>query len=559
MGRVLHSDVPLSFWGGVDPSTGVVIDEHHPLRGESLTGRVVAIPGGRGSCGGSATIFEMLLNGKAPAALVFSRRETILTVGVVIADEMFDRRIPVLQVDDATLSELATAGSVTVQDGMIFDGDEGIEVRSTPAHSDRVGLTLSPLDQQFLDGDFGEAAQIAMRIIIRAATLEGSTRLIDVERAHVDGVFYQGPGSLTFATTLRDLGARVRIPATSNPICVDRVRWRDLGVPAAMGEPSEQLADAYLAMGVKPTYTCAPYLLRDRPRRGQQIASGESNAVVYLNSVTGARTMKYPNYLDLLLAITGRAPDAGPHRAENRRPTIRFDVPVLSNVDDSFYPLLGYHIGKTAPNDIPLVCGLESWPVTEDDLKNFGAAFATTSAAPMFHIAGVTPEARDYQDMSDEPGPGHSRQIHAEELVETWREISSGSETEVGLVSIGTPHASLNELTALVALIQDRQKKAAVPLIITTGREVYAEALAVGHVAAIEQFGGRFINDTCWCLIEEPIVPPTARSIVTNSGKYAHYGAAKHSRGMHLRSLGDCVEAACTGLVGLRTPAWLTD
>jgi len=557
-GQVIHSDVPLSFWGGVDPSTGVVIDKHHPLHGELLTGRVVAIPGGRGSCGGSATIFEMLLNGTAPAALVFSRRETILTVGVLIADEMFDRRIPVLQVDGATLTELATAGVVTVHDGTIADGDDGSDFRSESAPMDRVGVTLSPLDQQLLDGDFGEAAQTAMRIIIRAASLEGSTRLIDVERAHVDGVFYQGPGSLTFATTLRDLGARVRIPATSNPICVDRVRWRGLGVPAAMGEPSEQLADAYLAMGVKPTYTCAPYLLRDRPRRGQQIASGESNAVVYLNSVIGARTMKYPNYLDLLLAITGRAPDAGPHRAANRRPTVRFDVAVLGYVDDSFYPLLGYHIGKIAPDDIPVICGLESWPVTEDNLKNFGAAFATTSAAPMYHIIGVTPEAADHQQTIDEIPRSQSHHVQAADLLETWREISSGSEPEVGLVSIGTPHASLNEITTLVTLIQDQRKNADVPLIITTGREVYAEARAVGHVAAIEQFGGRFINDTCWCLIEEPIVPSTARSIVTNSGKYAHYGAAKHSRGMHLRSLRDCVEAACTGLVDLRTPPWLS-
>jgi predicted aconitase with swiveling domain len=318
-GEVLHSDVPLSFWGGVDPVTGVVIDTHDPLHGERLTGRILAIPAGRGSCGGSATIFEMLLNDTAPAALVFSRPETILTVGVVIAEEMFGRRIPVLRVDETTFSRLKSTTRATI-------ADESDHLPTTGGSAAPTSVALSPRDQQLLDGDLGEAARIAMRIVLRAAALEGASQLIDVQMAHIE-VFYQGPASLAFATTLRDLGGRVSVPATTNPICIDRSRWRELGVPASMGEPSEQLADAYVDMGAKPTYTCAPYLLRARPGRGQQIASGESNAVVYLNSVVGARTMTYPNYLDLLVAITGRAPDAGTHRDADRRPTVRFDVP----------------------------------------------------------------------------------------------------------------------------------------------------------------------------------------------------------------------------------------
>ena len=550
-GEVLHSDVPLSFWGGVDPVTGVVIDTHHPLHGERLTGRILAIPAGRGSCGGSATIFEMLLKDTAPAALVFSRPETILAVGVVIAEEMFGRRIPVLRVDETTFSRLQSTTTATI-------ADEFDHLPATGGSAGPTSVALSPRDHQLLDGALGEAAQIAMRIVLRAAALEGASRLIDVQMAHIDGVFYQGPAGLTFATTLRDLGARVSVPSTTNPICIDRGRWRELGVAASIGEPSEQLADAYEDMGAKPTYTCAPYLLRARPGRGQQIASGESNAVAYLNSVVGARTMKYPNYLDLLVAITGRAPDAGTHRDADRRPTVRFDVPPLHGVDDSFYPLLGYHLGTLAPNDIPVVCGLESWPVTEDDLKNFGAAFATTSAAPMFHIVGATPEAVTYERAVDGHPPDRRHAIYAEELVTTWRELSGGSDAEVGLVSVGTPHASVNEIAKVAGLVRGRQKAAHVPFMITTGREVYAEARSLGHVETIRQFGGAFITDTCWCLIEEPIVPPEARTIVTNSGKFAHYGAARHSRGMHLRGLRDCVEAAVTGRVELALPRWLS-
>ena len=199
----------------------------------------------------------------------------------------------------------------------------------------------------------------------------------------------------------------------------------------------------------------------------------------------------------------------------------------------------------------------ESWPLSEDAPKNFGAAFSTTAAAPMFHIVGATPEAATYEQATNGHLPDRRHRISADDLLRTWREISGGTDPEVGLVSVGTPHASLNEIATVASLVRGRHKTADVPFTITSGREVYAEARSLGHVATIEEFGGTFISDTCWCLIEEPIVPTNARTIVTNSGKFAHYGAARHSRDMHLRSLQECVEAAATGRVDLALPRWL--
>ena len=136
-----------------------------------------------------------------------------------------------------------------------------------------------------------------------------------------------------------------------NALCVDRRQWRGLGVSEALGVPSDEVADAYVQMGVRPTYTCAPYLLDGAPVFGQQIAWAESNAVVFANSVLGARTMKYPDYLDILVAITGRAPNADCHVASRRFATVRIDVPRPQHTDNSFYPTLGYHIGKIATNE----------------------------------------------------------------------------------------------------------------------------------------------------------------------------------------------------------------
>jgi len=559
-GPVLYADTGLSFMGGVYAATGAVIDVHHPLQGECVAGKILAIPSGRGSCSGSLVIFELLMNGHAPKALVFQHKETILTLGVVIAAELFDRGIPVILLPADGFAALADASYAMVSDGAVTISDtppSPIETRARLTELDLDGFTLSESDRRFLDGDYGEAARIAMRIMLRVARLEGADRLIDIDMAHIDGCFYQGPAGLQFIRRLRDLGGRVAVPTTMNAICVDRRQWRALGVPDTLGTPSDDLADAYVEMGVKPTYTCAPYLLEGAPVFGQQIAWAESNAVVFANSVLGARTMKYPDYLDILAAITGRAPNADCHVGARRLATLRIDVPRVRDPDDSFYPLLGYHIGKIATNEIPILCGLEGLSISHDDLRAFGAAFATTSAAPMFHILGVTPEAKTLEEAVGPAGPGRHLTITLDDLKETWRELNNASDAGVDLISLGNPHFSPAECEQLAALCADRRISDGVEMIVTCGRDVYAQAKAAGHVARIAEFGARFLNDTCWCFIGEPVVARDVRNILTNSGKYAHYGPAAVGRGFHFGSLARCVDAACSGQVETALPGWL--
>src|SRR5690606_23357985 len=183
--------------------------------------------------------------------------------------------------------------------------------------------------------------------------------------------------------------------APRHSVAGEQRRWRSLGIAPAFGEPASELGDVYMAMGASMSFTCAPYLLDSAPALGEQIVWAESNAVVYANSVLGARTLKYPDYLDICIALTGRAPRTGSHLDEGRHASLLIEVETPQQPDDSFWPLLGYHVGLIAACDIPVLTGLERCAPSNDDLKAFGAAFATTSAAPMFHIAGVTPEAPD--------------------------------------------------------------------------------------------------------------------------------------------------------------------
>jgi hypothetical protein len=555
-GEVLHAETGLSFMGGVDAATGRVIDVHHPLCGQSVAGKVLCIPSGRGSCSGSLVIFELLMNGHAPAALVFRHKETILTLGVLIAGELFQRGIPVLQLDEAGFAALAGVGHVRI-DGDRVEAVEGpVAMASTFVlpKPDPEDFTLGEVDRRFLAGEFGEAAKIAMRIVLQTARIEGATGLVDVEMAHLDGVFYQGPAGLKFARKLCDLGARVRVPTTMNAICVDRRQWRALGVPLALGEASDALAEAYVEMGAQPTYTCAPYLLERAPKAGQMIAWGESNAVVFANSVLGARTLKYPDYLDILVALTGRAPAADCYLDGGRKATIRFDLPPLGEVDDLFFPLLGYHIGKIATNEIPLICGLEGRAVSHDDLKAFGAAFATTSAAPMFHVLGVTPEASTAAAVA--AADVRVVAVTLQDLAETWEELNIARTPEVDLVSLGNPHFSLTEMAALAGLCAGRRIADGVQLIVTCGRDVFAQAQAAGFIDTVRGFGGAVLTDTCWCFIGAPVVRPSVRTIATNSGKYAHYGPPATGKAFHFASLARCVDAACTGRIETAMPEW---
>lgn len=180
----------------------------------------------------------------------------------------------------------------------------------------------SAFDKASLNGLHGVAARASIRIILRMAELMGCQELTDVAKAHIDACIYTGPGSLAFAQTLRDWGGSVGVPITMNSISVDHARWRVQGIDPQFGEAATQLADAYLDMGVKPTFTCAPYQLDNAPTFGEQVAWAESNAVVYANSVLGARTMKYPDFLDVAIALTGRAPAGGPYMDVHRKASL---------------------------------------------------------------------------------------------------------------------------------------------------------------------------------------------------------------------------------------------
>lgn len=417
-------------------------------------------------------------------------------------------------------------------------------------------VELSERDKSILKGGEGKARQTAMRILLRMAELQGAPRLIDIKRAHIDGCIYTGEASLTFAEALAEQGGRVSVPTTMNAISIDRKRWRGQGVDPTFAHMADRLASAYERMGCKPTFTCAPYQLPEPPVFGEHIAWAESNAIVFANSVIGARTNRYGDLMDICAALTGRVPLSGYHLDKERLGTVLIELPDLGPLDSTFYPVLGYLVGNRVGNGVPVIHGLSDKPST-DDLKALGAALATGGAVGMFHIVGITPEASTIEEAFGCTAPPDRWQVTRDELAAAWKKLSTANEQKLDLVLMGSPHLSLAECFQLAEIAEEKQCHPKVGVLITTSQFVYEEARNAGILSKIENFGASFVTDTCLCMIS-PIVPDQTRTIMTNSGKFAHYGPGLLDREIYFGSMADCVHSAVQGKPVISEPTWLT-
>src|ERR1041385_3914201 len=212
-------------------------------------------------------------------------------------------------------------------------------------------MTLSPRDQEMLNGLHGAAPQLAMSILVRMADVYGARGLMDISQAHIDSTIYLGDATLEFAERLASMGARVAVPTSLNVSGVDECGWQQWAVTPEWAAKAARQMLAYEKMGAVPTWTCAPYQTQMRPVFGQQIAWGESNAIAFANSVIGARTERYPDLLDICCAITGRVPAVGLHLQENGagQQLLRLvDVPHALQADGQFFAVLGHLVGKLA-------------------------------------------------------------------------------------------------------------------------------------------------------------------------------------------------------------------
>lgn len=416
-------------------------------------------------------------------------------------------------------------------------------------------MQLTEEEAVWARGESGPAMAMATRILAEMGRILGADRLIPVSSAHIDGCLYHGDSGVHFAERLVAGEGQVRVPTTLNVGALNLLKPEAGLMPPPQRAMALRLMQAYIALGCRQTWTCAPYQVGHRPAQGEDIAWAESNAVVFANSVLGARTNRYGDFLDICAALTGRAPRYGLHLPENRRATILVRTASLSETlkrSSVFFPVLGAWLGRTVGSEIAAIEGLPQ-DTSEDALKALGAAAASTGAVALFHAIGVTPEAPTLEAACGPDGPQHEIELTPDMVRQALATLSTTTRGEqLDVVALGSPHYSLPEIARFEAARQGRRLK--LPVTICTNRFVRDVLERQGKLAEMTGAGVEFITDTC--VVVTPILPPTGGVLMTDSGKFAHYTPPNTGYAVAYGSVTECVESAVAGRIVRNEETW---
>jgi predicted aconitase len=415
-----------------------------------------------------------------------------------------------------------------------------------------------------LDGREGKAKQKAMELLVRYAEALGAERFVDTNNvAGVPGSanpflqnYYLGSGGgehseydVIFSRFDLDSDELVEVPQAAVQTCclqggADPEHWQTLGTKPHVFKMYQEREAFAANHGVKILKTCTPYLVGNVAVKGEHCAWMESSAVVYGNSVIGARTNTEGRESTSAAMLTGKIPDWGLHRAENRFGTHRIDVELnVESVMD--WGMLGYFVGDMVQERIPVLVGNYG----SADLirhKHFGAAAASSGGVEMYHMVGVTPEAETLEMAFGPNRAVETFRYGKEERRRTYDQLNAnGSDSNVDYVMLGCPHYSLEQIQEASRLLEGRRISANCNLWIFTSRAVRGAADAEGYTKIISDAGGLLMTDTCSAFAQA--VPPGTKVVALDSAKQAHYLPAIMNVQAWFGSTKACIDAALSG------------
>ena len=408
-------------------------------------------------------------------------------------------------------------------------------------------MHLTDEEHRILDGAFGEPQRIALSVLAKLGDAYGADRMVEIASAHIVGSSYQiaGEAGIEIYGQLVEQGATVKVRTTCDPGSIDFARWRKFKTPANYAERQIKIAELLGRMGVIPTWTCTPYTTFNVPRFGEDLGWSELSAVVFANSVIGARTNRMAAYVDVCAALVGRVPRFGLHLPECRWGEVLFELaPDLSDsFEDHFFPVLGYFVGQRTGDRIPVITGIRN--ATFDQLKAFGAAAAASGSVALYHMVGVTPEARTLEEAFGSRPPAERIAVSRREIALTLEQMSTGEGGAVDVVGLGCPHASIDQMARYASLLQGKQVHTGTELWICANTVVEDMARKMGYVETIEEAGAKLMVGTCHN--DCPLGAWNFRRLVTDSGKFAYYTPTTVGTECVFTSTEGCIEAALTG------------
>ena len=408
--------------------------------------------------------------------------------------------------------------------------------------------SLTSEEHAMLDGARGDGVAFAMKLVVAFASAMGAGELLPISAAHIDGCLYHGQVNLDFVERLVATRTKVAVPTTLNVGSMDLIHPELFRGSEHLGTAGTRLMRAHEELGCLSTFTCAPYQTLFRPKLGDQIAWAESNAIVFANSVIGARTNRYGDFLDLAAAVTGRAPAYGLHVTANRRARLVFQIASLpQGWDDTERTAIamGDIIGTRAGSDIAVIVGLPA-ATTEDDLKALGAVAASSGGIAMFHAIGLTPEAATLGAALQGNAPDATIIVTPAEMEAAIARLSTVPVgTPLTAVSLGTPHFSFAQFERLMPLIRAQPPRT--PFYINTNRHAMDALQHRGWDRELAAAGVTLVVDTCTYVTA--IMRELTGAMMTNSGKWAWYAPGNLGVDVAFGTLDECVASAAAGRV----------
>ncbi|CAE6898145.1 MULTISPECIES: aconitase X [Paraburkholderia] len=410
-------------------------------------------------------------------------------------------------------------------------------------------MLLTDEETLMLNGDKGPAVQKAMQILVALGESFGAKRLVPVDNVHMAGssVLVAEEAGTRFVEDIRKQGGTFITKVTTNPTAVDPNQWEQIGIPESDAVLQTRLTDAYAGMGANTCNTCIPYLVGNTPRFGEHMAWGESSAVVYANSVCGARTNREGGPSGLASALTGRTPEYGFHLTENRYGKFLIKVEAQLN-DMTDFGTLGYFAGKIAGQDTPVFTGIPSNPNLEQ-LKALSAALAASGAVSMFHAVGVTPEAPSLEKAFGGGKPEKVFVFGPAEKAAAEAALNKEQSDHVDWILVGCPNASVEEIREVAEALKGQKVHHGIALWVTTAGAMYAMAERMGYIKTIEDAGGVVVRETCPFLARSREIAPKKgyKTITTNSAKMAFYAPGQFGLPTHYGNLKRVMKAAISG------------
>ncbi|HEY7665576.1 MAG TPA: aconitase X catalytic domain-containing protein [Xanthobacteraceae bacterium] len=410
-------------------------------------------------------------------------------------------------------------------------------------------MRLTAEEQAMRAGELGPARRWAIEHQIKVGRYLGAADFVAVSQAHImadtESLGAAGVEWLEAMAGLPPAQRRVRIPTITDPRGTDFAAAHRLKQQDWMLALERRVIAAFEALGVLMTDTCINYQTIMPPVRGEHVAYGDTGVVIYCNSVCGARSNFEGGPSALSAGLTGRTPRYGYHLDERRRATLTVDASVTPRALNE-WGALGAIVGRLAGDywQVPVVTGLERVP-SSDELKHFGAALASYGSVALFHLAGITPEARRLDDVLPPGRSLPSHDIGAAEI-RAFQQDYVRAVAAVDLVVFSAPQLSLVEMAQVADLLDGR--RATIPLLVVTSPQVKPDADRLGLTARIEAAGASVLAGMCFyqSYAREMAEANGWQRLATNSAKLVNI-IGGYGYQPALLSMEACIDAACSG------------